>query len=448
MRRQSNKMNPGIRLSVCLHNLLRWSAPPAYLAAWLCGIFTVLSADAASPQVDPATDWPAWRGPTRDGIAAPVQHPPVQWSETNNIFWKIPIPGRGHGSPCVVGSRIYLATAEHAKQNQSVLCLERATGKIVWQTEVHGGRPDAGKHANSSAASSTIACDGRRLFINFLNAGAVHTTALDLDGKVFWQRKICDFITHQGFGSSPVLHESLVLVSADNRGGGVIAGLDRNTGHIAWSVARPKIANYTSPAVLTANGVPQLVFGGCNLITSLDPATGKKLWEIEGSTEECVTTAASDGVRVFTSGGYPRNHTVAIVADGSGKVAWQTNTRLYVPSPIVKDGYLYAVLDSGMAVCCKAETGEEMWKERLGGDFYSSPVMVGDRIYATNLRGKTFVFEATPSKFKLLAENQLGDEAFATPAICDSRIYLRVAKSGEERQEWLYCVGSVASPTP
>ena len=141
-----------------------------------------------------------------------------------------------------------------------------------------------------------------------------------------------------------------------------------------------------------------MVLAGCNLITSLDPATGKKLWEIDGSTEECVTTMASDGVRVFASGGYPRSHTVSVVADGSGRIAWQNNARLYVPSPIVKGGHVFGVLDAGMAVCWKSDTGEELWKERLGGDFFASPVMAGERIYASNVRGKTFVFEATPRK--------------------------------------------------
>src|SRR6185503_9699058 len=181
---------------------------------------------------------------------------------------------------------------------------------------------DPGKHANSSAASSTVACDGERLYINFLNAGAVHTTALGLDGGILWQTKICDFVTHQGFASSPFLHGSLVLVSADNKGGGVIAGLDRNEGKIKWSTARPKIANYMSPSVVRAAGRAQLVIGGCNLVTSLDPLTGKTLWETNNSTEECVGSVVTDGVRVFASGGWPRNHIVALAADGSGAVAW------------------------------------------------------------------------------------------------------------------------------
>jgi outer membrane protein assembly factor BamB len=406
----------------------------------------VLSASAAFSAVNPALDWPAWRGPTFDGIAASGQNPPVQWGETESIVWKTPIPGRGHGSPTVVGDRIFLATADRVKQSQSVLCLDRLTGRLVWQTEVHGSKADPGKHSNSSAASSTVACDGEQLFINFLNGGAVYTTALDVNGRLLWQQKICDYVTHQGFASSPVIHESLVLVSADHRGGGVVVGLDRKTGKIVWSESRPKLPNYTTPAILKAAGRTQMVMAGCNLVTSLDPLTGKKLWEVAGSTEECVGSAVTDGVRIFAGGGYPRNHTMAMMADGSGTVAWENKTRVYVPTMIAKAGHLYAVIDAGMAICWKSDTGEELWKERLGGDFFASPVIVDDRIYASNVGGKTFVFEATPKSFKLLAQNQLGDEAYASPVICGGRVYLRVAKKGESRQEFLYCVGNKGAP--
>lgn len=392
--------------------------------------------------INPAKDWPAWRGPTQNGIAAPNQNPPTEWNEKQNILWHVPIPGRGHGTPTVVADRIYLATADESKQTQSVLCLDRLTGRTVWSADVHQGNLTTHGHRNTTQASSTVACDGERLFINFLNGGAVFTTALDLNGKRLWQEKICDFVVHQGFGSSPVLHGSLVLVAADHRGGGTLAGLDRQTGKLVWSVSRPKIANYTSPAVVRAHGRDQMVLGGCNLISSFDPLTGRKLWEVDGATEECVVTMVTDGERVFMSGGYPKNHAVAILADGSGKVVWQNNTRLYVPSMIPKDGHLFMVLDSGMAACWKSDTGAELWKERLGGDFYASPVMVGDRIYASNVTGKTYVYVATPKAFQLLAANQLGNEAFASPVICDSRIYLRIAKQGDQRQELLYCIGS------
>ncbi len=388
-----------------------------------------------------ATDWPCWRGPTQDGIAAPGQDPPTQWSETENVLWKSPVPGRGHGSPIVVGDRVYLPTGDPARQAQLLLCFDRQNGKPVWQADVHTSGAEAGKHVNSTTASSTAAFDKDRVFINFLNNGAVYTSALDLNGKLLWQRKVCDFVVHQGFAASPVVYEKLVLVSADHRGGGVIAALDRQTGEPVWTHSRPKIPNYTSPAVLRAANKTQVIMAGCNLISSLDPATGRKLWEIEGSTEECVTTPVTDGERVFGTGGYPKNHVVGVNADGSGKIAWQIPTRVYVPSMIARDGYLYSVLDSGMAVCWKADNGQEIWKERLGGDFFSSPVMAGDRIYAVNLAGKTYVFEATPKNFKIIAQNQTGDEAYASPAICGSRIYLRIAKKGEPRQEFLSCIG-------
>jgi outer membrane protein assembly factor BamB len=408
----------------------------------------------AAPLVSPASaaaDWPAWRGPTRDGLAAPNQNPPTHWSEGSNLVWQAPIPGRGHGSPTIVGDRIYLPTADPTRRGQSVLCLARDTGRTIWQTTVHAEGADPGKHPNSSAASASVAWDGERLYINFLNSGAVFTSALSSEGKILWQRRVSDFVTHQGFASSPVVHESLVLVSTDNRGGGVIAGLDRVTGRIVWTESRPKLPNYTTPAILTAGGRLQMVVAGCNRVTSLDPATGRKLWEIDGSTEECVVTGVTDGTRVFVSGGWPRNHTMAVLADGSGKIAWQNNTRVYVPSMIAKAGHLYAVTDGGMAVCWQGETGAELWKERLGGDFFGSPVMVGERIYATNVRGQTFVFEATPKQFRLLAQNQLGDEAYASPAICGGRVYLRAAHRGEPRQETLYCIGvpdSGARPVP
>jgi outer membrane protein assembly factor BamB len=393
---------------------------------------------AAAP---PSADWPAWRGPTRDGHAAPGQTVPLKWSETENVVWRAAVRGKGHGSPTVVGNRIYLATADAATNEQLVLCFDRATGKLVWETVVHRGGVEAGGHRHNSQASSTVAWDGERLYINFLNNKGVHTTALDPAGKIVWQRRVADFVLHQGFGSSPVVHESVVLVTADHKGGGRFVGLDRRTGRVIWEHERPQIANYASPAVFHVAGRTQMVVGGCNLITSLDPLTGRKLWEVAGSTEETVVTAAADGQRVFVSGGYPRNHVMAVEADGSGQVAWQNGARLYVPSMIVRDGHVFGVLDAGHAVCWKADTGDEVWREKVDRDFYSSPVMVGNRVYITSLAGLTSVFEATPQHFRMVAQNKLGDEALATPAICGNRIYLRHAKRGEPRQEFLWCIG-------
>jgi outer membrane protein assembly factor BamB len=209
-----------------------------------------------------------------------------------------------------------------------------------------------------------------------------------------------------------------------------------------WKIERPKVPNYTSPIILPIGGRDQLLFTGCDLVTSLDPLTGKTLWEIAGSTTECVTSTVTDGKLIFTSGGYPKNHLSAVLADGSGKIAWENGSRVYVPSMIVRDGHLYSVLDAGVAMCWRCTDGKELWKGRLGGTFSASPVLVGDDLFATNEAGHTFIFKATPEKFELVGENQLGDEVFATPTFCGNRVYFRVAQRTDgKRQEWLYGLG-------
>jgi outer membrane protein assembly factor BamB len=148
----------------------------------------------------------------------------------------------------------------------------------------------------------------------------------------------------------------------------------------------------------------------------------------------------TDGKHVFTSGGYPRNHVSAVKADGSG-VAWENKTRVYVPSMLVRDGHLFAVMDEGVAVCWKSDTGAEVWKGRLAGTFSASPVLVGEHILAINETGRSYVFKATPKGFELVAESRLGDEVFATPAVCGGRVFMRVAVKDKGRQEKLYCIG-------
>lgn len=387
------------------------------------------------------TDWPWWRGPNRNGIAVgPL--PPLTFGPSENILWRTAVPGRSHGSVIVIEDQVLLVSADTERQQQSVICLDRKTGDEIWKTVVHqGGLTDKGNQ-KATLGSTSPATDGERIFVNFLNNGAVYTTALDRDGKQLWQTKITDYVVHQGYGSSPTVWESLVIVSADNKGGGAIAGLDRSTGKIVWKRDRPDKPNYASPVIVHAAGTQQLIFTGCDLVTSLNPLTGDVNWEIEGATTECVTTTVTDGERIFTSGGYPKNHISAVEADGSGTVTWENKTRTYVPSMIAHDGYLYAVLDAGVAVCYRSHDGEEMWKGRLAGTFSSSPVMIGDRIYATNESGTTFVIKASPDGFEKLATNQLGDIVFATPVIVGGRIYQRIAHGlGEDRQEYIYCIG-------
>lgn len=391
-----------------------------------------------------AADWPRWRGPQGNGVANPDQAPPLQWdASTNaNVVWKTPIPGRGHSSPIVVNDFVFVTTAEEDREVQSVICLFRKTGETRWRTDVHRGDLDRKGNKKTTQASSTAAFDGERLIVNFLNGGAIYTTALNLGGKQLWQTKVSDFATHQGFGSSPAIDGPFAYITTDSRGGGVVAALERATGKLAWQVNRPEKANYASAVVLQACGKKQVVLHGCDLISSYDPLTGHKLWEIEGATTECVTSLVTDGERVFASGGYPRKHVQAVKADGSGKTDWESNLQVYVPSMIVRDGYLYAVQDSGVATCWKSDTGEEMWKERLGGTFTASLVLVGDNFFAVNEAGEIFIFKANPTGYESVAKNKLGDEVYATPAICGGQIFMRVVEQqAGKRQEMLYCLG-------
>ena len=417
---------------------------PRFLLAFTVFAFAYSTAQSADEPIAIApVDWPWWRGPNRDGVAPSDQKPPAKWSETENVLWQAPLPGRGHGSAIVVGDRVYIAAADPEVQVQSLIALDRNSGKRVWATEVHKGGFETKGNAKSSLASATPACDGRRVYINFLHANAIYTTALDLDGKIAWQTKVSDYVLHQGFGSSPTVYKSLVVVSADNKGGGAIAGLDRVTGKIVWSHPRPKLPNYASPIILTAAGKEQLVLTGCDLVTALDPLTGKLLWETKGSTTECVTSTLTDGRNVFTSGGYPKNHLSAVAADGSGTLVWENTTRVYVPSILRKGEHLYGVQDDGFAACWRCDTGKTVWKERLGGTFTASPVLVGETIYASNESGKTFLFKATPEAYSAVGENMLGDEVFATPTICGGRIFTRVAtKIDGRRVEVRYCLES------
>ena len=389
-----------------------------------------------------AADWAGWRGPTRDGVAPTGETLPLTWSNESNVLWEADVPGRGHGSPCVAGNTIYLATCDEGDGSQAVLAYDRETGRRLWQQQVHaaGGMR---KNERSTAASATVACDGNAVYIAFPNGGRLVATALSLDGKLLWQTPISDYEIHQGYGASPLLYSNLVIISADNKSGGAIAALDRSSGKVVWRVERPATPNYPSPIVHHLFGRDQLIMTGCDKVASYDPENGEVIWEIEGATTECVTTTVTDGERIYSSGGYPRNHVAAIRADGSGTIDWDLGQRLYVPSMIYHDGHLYAVLDAGIAVCWNSATGEERWKQRLGGTFSASPVLVGDTILVTSEEGISHLFRATPEGFESLGENSLGDQVFASPAVCDGRLYFRVADfEGDVRRERLVCVGA------
>jgi outer membrane protein assembly factor BamB len=415
------------------------------LSAALLAITVAQSATAQVPRAQ-AGDWPWWRGPNFNGIAEPGQHPPTEWSETKNVEWRTAVPGRGHSSPTVIGKRILLATADDSKQIQSVVCFDRKTGEQIWIQEVNqGGFPER-INAKNTHATSTIACDGTRLFASFLHHDAVHVVALDMGGKPVWQKVAGKFTPNEyrnGYAASPLLYGDVVIVAGDFDGGDAfLVAFDRATGEQIWKTPRPARINYASPVVARVAGCDQLLISGCDIVAAYDPNDGAQRWKAAATTMATAGTMVWAGDLVYASGGFPDSETACIRADGSGKIVWRNKQKCYDPSMLVYDGHVYAINDAGIAFCWDASSGKERWHHRLTGPLSASPVLANGNIYAANELGTMWVFRATPERFDLLAENQLGTESFATATICGGRIFLRVAAvTSSERRETLYCIG-------
>ena len=408
---------------------------------------TEVSASAAEPTTDSvnaasnlsADDWPSWRGANMDGITSGPAVP-THWTDTENVKWKVKIPGRGHSSPILVGDRIYLETADEKTETQSVLCLERDDGSQVWQKTLHKGKLDRNVHKENTQASSTLICDGERLYALFLNDAHIWATAIDLEGNVVWKKDVGGFKSKFGFSSSPSLYKSMLLLAADHQQGGFIAALKCESGEVVWRKKRPAKSSYASPRVVTLGGRDQMLLGGCNLLSSYDPMTGEELWKTKGTAEAGVGTPVVTDDLVFASGGYPEQNTLAV--DAKGKVIWQKKVKSYVPSLLAFEGHVYAVPDDGVFYCFEAKTGKEKWKKRVGGNFRVSPILNDGNIFTTDMSGKTTVFKADPAQFEIVAENQLGTEGFSSPAVSKGQLFLRVADSSKgPRQEWIYCIG-------
>lgn len=379
------------------------------------------------------SDWPTWRGPNGNGIVSDEQVP-LKWSESENILWKADIPGRGNSSPIVVGSQIFLTTADERQQIQSIVSFDRKSGDELWKADIHSGNFIKRSHKMCTNASCSVACDGKLIFATFMNGNAIYTTAVDMDGKQVWQTKVSDFKSQFGYGASPTLYDSYVLVAVDNAPGNTVVALDRRSGDIVWKADRPRYNSFVTPLVFKVDGKDQLLMSGCNLVAGYDPKTGKELWSAKAGAQMTVGSVVTNGKLVFASGGWPQKVTVCVEAN-SGEVVWSNKAATYIPAMLVHDDHLYAVTNNGMAYCWKADTGDEAWKSRLGGNYSASPLLVNDHILVPSESGVTKVFKANPQKFELVSENSLSGLTRATPAICGNKIFLRIA-------DRLYCVGS------
>ncbi|MGY8769251.1 MAG: outer membrane protein assembly factor BamB family protein [Pirellulales bacterium] len=401
------------------------------------------SADARS--ADSSIDWTHWRGPTSNGIASSGQDVPSVWDESEHLVWKTPIPGRGHSSPTVVGDKVILTSADAQQQSQTVFCYSRKDGVLLWSTEVNQGGFPSEIHGNNTHATPTVACNGEQLFVVFCNHGNAQLSSLDLNGKILWQVNAGSYQPQQfkwGYAPSPLIYKDSVIVASEFEQG-FIAAFGQSNGRRLWGIPRPGHITLSSPVIAKVAGRDQLLISGGNKVSSYDPSNGRGLWQVEGAAQEITCgTMVWDGDFVFASGGF----TTAILADGSGRVAWRNQIKCYEQSMLASNGYLYGITDDGIAFCCDAKTGEEKWKSRLGGRASSSPILVNDLVFQANERGTMFVFKANPNKFEEVARNQIGDEMFSTPAVCGNQIFLRTAdRSNGSRQEYLYCLANDAN---
>lgn len=387
-------------------------------------------------------DWPWWRGPHRNGISdsAPV---PIKFGDTENLVWKVEVPGRGHSSPTVVGDRIFLTTADTQRQIHYLLILDRTDGKLLKQVEINQGGFPAKNHAKNTEATPSVACDGERIFICFYHHDQVGLVALDLDGEIVWKKSAGPFdpqVYQYGYAPSPVLYQDLVIVVGEYQGDSFLTAFTRDKGDRKWKTPRPKTISFSSPVVGKIGGKDQLLISGAERVYSYDPQTGKQRWFSSGSALATCGTLVWDGDTVFASGGYPKAETVAVKADGSKKVLWKNNVKCYEQSLLATGGYVYAFDENGIMQCWRGSDGKEMWKQRLRGPESASPVLAGGHIYWANEIGTLYVFKPNPAKFDLVAENHIGTDSFASPAICGGQIFLRVGvEQDNRRQEYLYC---------
>jgi outer membrane protein assembly factor BamB len=386
-----------------------------------------------------AEEWPGWRGPRGDGTSAETNLP-VRWGATENVRWKVSIPGKGHSSPIVWGDRIFLTTCIEETGQRLLLCLDRSDGKILWQRQVLKAKLEP-KHALNSYASSTPATDGKHVWVTFLDDPDILVACYDFDGNLTWRRSPGPFQSIHGFCSSPVLYRDLIILNGDQDAEAWIVALDQATGAERWRTDRPnRTRSYCTPLIIDAAGKKQLVLSGNKCVAGYDPDSGRQLWVLDGPTEQFVASLVyTDGVLCVT-GGFPTLHLLGIRPDGTGNVTqthvlWhETRGASYVPSPVADGHYFFVVTDGGLASCLEGKTGKRPWeKERLGRHHSASPVAAGGYLYFPDDDGTTWVLKAGPT-FKVVSRNRLGEECIASPALAHGQIFLRT-------RQHVWCIG-------
>jgi outer membrane protein assembly factor BamB len=430
---------------------------------WLLASLVAAGAPARAADPEPSRNWPAWRGPSGQGVSSEPGLPDA-WSPTQNVAWKTPIPGRGHSSPIVWGDRLFLTTAIEGevvpgaaavkhfdggqefvhpdgvgadrKHTLKVLALSATTGQLLWERTAWEGTPYDTRHKRGSYASTTPVTDGERVYAYFGSEGLY---AYDFEGTLAWKATLGGIATMGvGVGSSPVLYKDLIILLCDEDSGekSFIAALDRRTGKEVWRVPRKVQISWATPILVKAGERDELITSGAELIVAYDPATGKELWRGKGLESNAVPTPVAGRDVVVIASGFPTKVAIAIRPGGSGdvtdtpRVLWKyAKGTGYVPSPIVYGDSVYLMTDKGLVTCLDLQTGAvryEGGRVPVAATFMASPVAYDGKILLFSEDGDTYVLKAGPVH-EVIRTNPLGEPIYATPALANGRIYIRAA---------------------
>lgn len=397
-----------------------------------------------------AEDWPEFRGPDKQGHSTATGLP-TEWSERKNVTWKAELPGRAWSSPVVVGDVIYMTNAvgkqdstdPHDTYSLRVLALNATDGKLLWDTELFNvDSPHTyGVHGKNSYASPTPIYEGGRIYAHFGHFGTACVNAAD--GAVLWKNDTIKYSPVHGNGGCPVLVDGLLVFSCDAAQNPFIVALDAASGSERWRFQRKtdakKTFSFSTPLVIEVGGTKQLISPGSNVLSALDPQTGREIWHINYEGYSVIPRPVYGNGMIYFSTGYDRPSVIAVRADGKGDVtkthiAWTIDRGApHTPSMLLIDDGLYMVADNGMVTCADAKTGKVHYQERVARQTSASPIYADGKIYIQDELGSGYVLKPG-RRLDLISKNELGDKSLASYAVWKNKLLIRT-------QSALWCIG-------
>lgn len=392
----------------------------------------MFAASILSPEAN-AQEWTRFRGPNGTGISKATTVP-TEWTDTD-YNWTIDLPGEGHSSPVVWGDRLFITSSDTDQATRHLLCINTGNGDVLWQKDLEFETYK--KHKNNSFASSTPCVDADHVYVAWHSKQSSALIAYQHDGTEAWQYDQGPYSHGQGGATSPIVYQDMVVITHDQKEPSFLLAVDRMTGLERWKIPREgKRACYSTPCVFRPDGRPEeLVFTHCyEGIVGIDPASGKQNWHIDvfgrASQRALGSPVFTDELVMASSGGVGgETQLVAIkpgaAMDGKATEAWRTNKQTpHVPTPLIYKDWVFLWSDKGIASCLNKDTGEVVWKQRVGGNYFGSPVCVNGKLYCIDLDG-TVVVLAASDNYESLSKVALGQGSKATPAVSGGVMYLR-----------------------